>query len=344
MVRVDSLNVSAGETLVIVGPNGSGKSSLLLSLALLLKPAGGTLCYAGSRVTSSRTALALRRQFAVVFQDPLLLQTTVMENVTLGLRLRGVGRAEARARAQVWLDRFGIGHLAGRQAKTISGGEAQRASLARAFVLSPQLLFLDEPFSALDAPSRQSLIEDVHQVLKQTRVSTIIVTHDRNEALTLADRVAVLIGGEIRQLGTPSEVFSAPVDESVASFVGVENILPGNVVSSGEGIVSIAVSGIQVDGISSLEAGEAVTVCLRPEDITLALPSLEPVTSSARNRLKGKVARIVAHGSQVRVTVDCGFDLVALITRRSCEEMGLVTGKDIVATFKASSLHLIKRH
>jgi tungstate transport system ATP-binding protein len=143
----------------------------------------------------------------------------VWDNVTLGLRLRHVSKQETKLQADKWLERFGIAGLARRQAKSLSGGEAKRVSLARAFVLQPEVLFLDEPFAALDTPTHQNLVEDFQAVLHETRVSTVMVTHQIEEALILGDRVAVLMNGSIRQMRTAREVFSAPLDEEVAAFI-----------------------------------------------------------------------------------------------------------------------------
>lgn len=341
VLDVPSLDVLPGETLVIVGPNGSGKTTLLLCLALLQKPTTGIISYSGVPVTDSRQALQLRRRLAVVFQEPLLLNNSVWDNVTLGMRLRGIERSEAGTRARNWLETFGVADLAKRQARTLSGGEAKRVSLARAFVLEPEVLYLDEPFAALDSPTRQSLIEDFERVLRETRVNTVMVTHDRNEALALADRVAVIISGKIRQLGTPGEVFNYPVDEEVAGFVEAGNILPGKVVSQDDGLTVIAVSGREIEAVSDLPPGTRVTVCLRHEDVTLSLPVAEMPSTSARNRFTGRVTRVFPVGSQARVTLDCGFLLVVLITARSREGMGLGEGREVVASFKASSIHLI---
>ena len=341
VLDVPSLDVLPGEVLVVVGPNGSGKTTLLLSLALLQKPSTGVINYSGEPVTSQRQVLQLRRRLAVVFQEPLLLSNSVWENVTLGMRLRRVPKDEAKTRAQKWLEKFGVAHLAKRQARTLSGGEAKRVSLTRAFVLEPEVLFLDEPFAALDSPTRQSLIEDFERVLRETKVSTVMVTHDRNEALALADRVAVLIGGTIRQLGTPGEVFNYPVDEEVAGFVEAGNILPGQVISQNGGLAVITTGGREIEAVSELPAGTRVTVCLRHEDVTLSLPAAEMPATSARNRFAGKVTRVFPLGSQARVTLDCGFPLTALITGRSLEGMGLREGQEVLASFKASSIHLI---
>ena len=344
VLDIPTLPVRSSEVLVVIGPNGSGKTTLILCLALLLKPAEGTILYHGQPVRHDNSILQLRRRFAVVFQEPLLLSTSVWDNVTLGLRLRRVNQKEAKVRAQHWLERFGLAALAGRQAKTLSGGEAQRVNLARAFALEPEILFLDEPFAALDAPTRQSLLEDFERVLRETGITTVMVTHDRNEALALADRVAVLMNGRLRQIGLPREIFSSPIDEEVASFVGVENILPAVISAQNNGIAAVTVEHQQLDVVSELPAGSKATLCLHPEDVTLSVPSTGTPPSSARNHLSGRIAKIFPIGSQVRVTVDCGFPLLALITRRSCEELQLEVGKTKTASFKASAIHLIPKH
>ncbi|MBI2854378.1 MAG: ABC transporter ATP-binding protein [Chloroflexi bacterium] len=343
VINVPSLEVHPSEVLVVIGPNGSGKSTLLLSLALLLKPTKGSISYNGVAVEGDRAALRLRRRLAVVFQQPLLLDSSVRRNVTLGMQLRGVRKKEMESRADKWLERFGVSALKGRQARNLSGGEAQRVSLARAFALEPEVLFLDEPFSSLDAPTRQALTDEFEAILRETRVTTVMVTHDRNEALALADRVVVLMRGHIRQTGTPGEVFASPVDEDVAGFVGVENILSGRVESQSGGMASVVVSGQHIDSVSSLPTQSDATVCLRPEDITLSPETSRPGATSARNHLSGHVVRAMPMGAQVRVTVDCGVQLIALVTRRSYEDLHLEVDRPIVASFKASSVHLIPR-
>ncbi len=343
VLDVPSLRVHPNEVLMVIGPNGSGKTTLLLCLALLLKPAIGTIAYKGIPVTDSKHVLELRRRLAVVFQESLLLNSTVWDNVTLGLRLRGVRGNELRTRAQKWLNRFGIAHLAKRQARMLSGGEGKRVSLARAFVLQPEILFLDEPFNALDSPTRQALLEDFESVLRETKVTTVMVTHDRNEALVLADRVAVLMNGSISQLGAPDEVFGSPVDEEVASFVEAGNILHGTVSSQNNGLALIDIGGYQLQAVSDLATGSKVTAYLHYEDVTVSLPSAEPAPTSARNQPRGSIVRTFPFGSQLKVTMNCGFTLAAVITRRSWEELGLEIGQEVIASFKASSAHLIPR-
>ncbi len=219
VLEVDHLSVESGEVLAVVGPNGAGKSSLLLVLARLLKPGRGEMRFEG-RPASALSDLDFRRRIGLVLQEPLLLDMTVVENVAAGLRFRGIHREEIRRRVDAWLDRLGIASLSRRPASKLSGGEAQRVSLARAFVLQPQLLLLDEPFSSLDAPTRGRLLDDLHALLAETSTTAVFVTHDLKEAAGLAHRVAVLLDGRLRQVGFAEEVFSSPADENVAAFLG----------------------------------------------------------------------------------------------------------------------------
>ncbi|TET97596.1 MAG: ABC transporter ATP-binding protein [Dehalococcoidia bacterium] len=342
ILTVPELDVLPGEVLAVVGPNGAGKSTLIHVLALLERPSAGEVLLDSRPVRGN--LLPYRRRMAVVFQEPLLLDATVESNVGSGLALRGVPRAERVVRVRRWLERFGIAELARRPARTLSGGEAQRVSLARALALEPDVLLLDEPFAALDEPTRQALIDDLDQALGQTGATVVFVTHDRAEALRLGDRVAVIIGGRIRQVGPPSQVFAQPADEEVAAFLGVETIVPGRVRSLERGLAVVEVAGCRVEASSAVEVGGEVLVCLRPEDIVLSPAEDHPGPTSARNRLPAVVQRIVNVGPQVRVELDAGFPLVALITKQSLEELSLDAGSRVAASFKAAAVHLIPRH
>ncbi|HEY5639196.1 MAG TPA: ABC transporter ATP-binding protein [Dehalococcoidia bacterium] len=340
VLEVDRLDVGAGEVLAVVGPNGAGKSTLIGVLGLLEKPERGEVSFESAPVSGSY--LAYRRRMAVVFQEPLLLDATVEANVTTGLSLRGVPRDERRERARSWMERFGIGELAGRSARTLSGGEAQRTSLARALVLEPEVLLLDEPFAALDEPTRQSLMDDLARALGEGGPATVFVTHDRDEALRLGDRLAVLMDGRIRQEGTPQEIFAAPADEEVAAFVGIETIAPGRVQSVEEGLASVLVGERLIEAGGDVSPGDGVLVCVRPEDVTIS-PTGDGGTTSARNRLPATVTRVTAAGPWARVELDAGFPLVALITKQSLEDLSLAPGTAAVAVLKATAVHLIRK-
>jgi molybdopterin-binding protein len=343
VLEVPHLEVGRGEVLAVIGPNGAGKSTLLLAIARLLSPESGQILLNGQPVTPAMD-LEYRRRIALVLQEPLLLQgDTVFQNAAVGLQLRRLPKAEVERRVKVWLERLGIAGLARRRARSLSGGEAQRVSLGRAFALQPDLLLLDEPFSALDAPTRQALLEELQTLLAETHQTAVFITHDLDEALMLGGRVAVLLAGALRQVGRPAEVFNAPSDPEVAAFVGVETILPGQVRGENDGLVQVATTGgFQAECVGRAPVGRLVYLCLRPEDITL-WPAGEPPSSSARNHLHGRIIRLTPQGALTRLTIDCGFPLVALITRSSCLEMDLQPGTEVTASFKASAAHLIMR-
>jgi tungstate transport system ATP-binding protein len=218
VLKIDSLDIARGETLTVVGPNGAGKSTLLLALARLLKPSSGDILYDG-RSLKQWNELEYRRKISFVFQAPLLMDMTVEQNVALGLKFRGTPKGDASMQVKKWMEQLGVHSLAKRRAGQLSGGEAQRVSLARAFVLEPELLLLDEPFAALDPPTRTKLLDDLSALLKQDRRTAVFVTHNLNEAARLSHRMAVIVGGVLRQVGTARQIKSDPADETVASFL-----------------------------------------------------------------------------------------------------------------------------
>jgi len=339
VLDIEALDVYQSETLVVLGPNGSGKTTLLQLIALLERPDAGEILVDGERVDTD--TLGWRRRMALVFQEPLLLDTSVERNVRSGLSIRGVPRTERSNRVHDWLGRFGISDLANRSARTLSGGEAQRTSIARALVLEPELLLLDEPFAALDTPTKQALIDDFERGVAQAGTTTILVTHDRGEALRLGHRVAVLIEGRVRQIGSAAEVFGTPVDEEVAEFVGVETIVRGELERVEDGLASVKVGSRKIWAATLDDSTTDVLVCVRPEDVVLS-PAGDPGSpSSARNHLDAVVKRVVLSGAYVRVELDAGFPLVALITTPAREELGVEPGAAVAAAFKATAVHLI---
>jgi len=343
VLDVASFDVRAGEVLAVIGPNGSGKSTLLRVLGLLEAPAEGAIHVEG-RAVSPATALAERRRMATVFQHAHLARGTVADNVALGLRFRRT--TDVGARVARWLERLGIAHLRDRAARGLSGGEAQRVALARALVLEPAVLLLDEPFAALDAPARAALIPDVAALLRRDGMTTVLVTHDRAEAQALADRVAVLLSGRIRQLDETPRVFWSPVSEEVARFVGVETLAEGRVEALDAGVATVAVGGCRVDvgagnGAQAVAVDARVRVGIRPEDVTLFAAGETPGASSVRNHLAGVVSAVIPSTPHVRVVVDCGFPLVVAVTARSVRDLGLAPGAAVGVAFKASAAHLI---
>ena len=218
VLRIDALDIARGETLTVVGPNGAGKSTLLLVLAHLLRPVRGDIQFEG-RSLKDLNELEYRRKISFVFQAPLLMDMTVEQNVALGLKFRGVAKAEIQVRSGQWMKVLGVESLSKRRAGLLSGGEAQRVSLARAFVLDPELLLLDEPFAALDPPTHARLLADLAKILKADHRTAVFVTHNLKEAAQVGDRVAVIADGMLRQVGTARHIKSKPVDESVRAFL-----------------------------------------------------------------------------------------------------------------------------
>lgn len=215
ILEISRLQIPQNQVLAIIGPNGSGKSSLLLSLALLVPATFERLTFDNRPVRLPVDTLGIRRQIALVFQESLLLDTSVLDNAASGLLLRGTPRRAARVRAQEWLERLGVEGLQSRRARDLSGGEAQRVSLARALALTPRLLLLDEPFAALDVLSRSLLLKELPALLQEANTTAVLVTHDVAEIGQLAQGVAVLEGGRLVQQGAVRKVFAAPGSATV---------------------------------------------------------------------------------------------------------------------------------
>jgi ABC-type sulfate/molybdate transport systems ATPase subunit len=258
ILDVPQLALPAGRTTAVLGANGAGKTTLLRVAGALIRQTAGEVMLDGAPATPT----AIRRVSAAVLQRPLLRRASVRDNAETGLRFHRVPRAEARRRAGEWLERLGVAHLATSPAHTLSAGEAQRVSLARALALSPRLLLLDEPFSNLDAPTRGELLVDLGEALDATGAAALLVTHDRHEAAALADRMAILHAGDLRQEGPTAEVWGHPSDPDCARILGYDTVLEtdvarrilGNVVAHPLALRSedcaAAPAGIQMDGSS----------------------------------------------------------------------------------------------
>jgi len=272
ILDIPSLEIEEGKTLSIVGPNGAGKSTLLKVLALLQKPDEGEIFYRGTVVTKTN-ALEIRRKMSVVFQEPLLLDGTVYENLEIGLKIRKIRKEKRKGLIEEWLEKLGIYHLRNKHVSTLSGGEAQRVSLARALVLEPEILFLDEPFSSLDQPTKEGLIQDIYLVLKNNHVTTFFVTHDFREMQYFSDIACVMIDGKIAQKAKPVDILNKPADERIAKFVGIENIFNGIISEIENDIYSVVLDDskikIKANGQYEYKIGQKIRVLIRPENISL---------------------------------------------------------------------------
>ena len=336
-----NIRIERGEVFALIGPTGSGKTTLLRLLDLIDTPDRGQLYFDGTDVTESAgLRLEARRRMAFVLQKPVVFNTTVYDNITYGLRWRGMSRSDIRIRVDRVLEMVGLTADRKRNARTLSGGEVQMVAIARAIATEPEALLLDEPTANLDPVSMARIENLIASIIERHDTTIVMATHDLSQGQRLADRAGMLLDGEILQTGDWREVFNAPHSRKIADFVGVENILDGVIASNEDRVVTVDVGSNPVEALSGLPIGEKVSACIRAEEVTLALSRL---SSSARNSFTGRITRVVATGPTARIEVDCGFTLAALVTRRSAEEMALEKGKSVYATFKATAVHIIRR-
>lgn len=334
-----SLEIRKGEIFTVIGPSGTGKTTLLRLIDLLEKPTAGRILFDGQNTDMKDTArIAMRRRMSMVFQKPAPLRGNVFHNIAIALKFRGVDANEIAKRVPEALVLVGLSGYEGRKASTLSGGEMQRVAIARAIVTHPDLLLLDEPTANLDPVATEQIEELINAINKKFSTTIILSTHDMVQGQRLAHRMAVLLNRRVGQVGTSHEIFYQPSSREVARMVGVDNVLDGTVAASSENLATIDVGGYPVDALSPFGTGTRVTVYIRPEDITL-FPA-DGQKTSARNVFEGKITKVVAQGPMVKVKVDCGLHLSAVITRRSYDELGFYPGMQIVLSFKASAIHV----
>jgi tungstate transport system ATP-binding protein len=292
VLAVDALEVRAGETVAVLGPNGAGKSTFLLAAALLI-PAKGEVRVFGEPATRGN-AVRLRRLTSTVFQDSGLLDMPATRNVEQALAIHGVPRGERRERAERWLARLGIADRASARPHQLSGGEAQRVSLARALAVDPRILFLDEPFSGLDFATRSRLVGEMRVLLAETGVTALLATHDHAEAALLSDRVVVLVDGRVAQVGPTADVLRSPASPEVARFLGYSVLDAG---------------GVEALGLSGTGAA-----AVPPGAVAVVSPStagaVEMVVSAVEGAAGG--ARLVARTPDGRATLGAEMTLEAL--------------------------------
>jgi tungstate transport system ATP-binding protein len=219
LLSIESLAVEKGIVTGVIGPNGAGKSTLLKVMALLEQPSTGEIYINSDKVWPGNFSLEKRRQLSVVFQQPLMLDTTVFKNAAIGLKYRKEQKSVLNQKVEQWLDRFGVLHLKDRHARRLSGGEAQRVALARAFVTEPSILFLDEPFSALDLPTRKRLLTDMQQAVDLTGTTTIFVSHDYHEISYLCNELLIIFNGKIEKQTTVEQLRHVSLQPELARFL-----------------------------------------------------------------------------------------------------------------------------
>jgi molybdate transport system ATP-binding protein len=328
---------------VLFGPSGSGKTTVLRTLAGLDRPDEGTIRFAGETWFDGSRATFVppqRRAIGLLFQDYALFPHLRVEG-NIGFGVRRLARAERDARVRELAARLGIEALLSRRPAELSGGQRQRVALARALAPSPRLLLLDEPLSALDAPARAELRGELRRTLEVSGVPAIVVTHDRAEALALGDRMVVMVDGAVRQAGRVGDVFAAPADVDVARVVGTENVLHARLVRRADGLAVVRAGEAELVALDPGGLEDAAWACIRAEEIVLEEAPGAP--SSARNLLPGAVVACTDEGPLVRVKLDCGTPLVALVTRASAERLGLAPGRRVAALVKAPAVRLVPR-
>lgn len=328
-----NLEVEEGEYFMIIGPSGSGKTMLLETIAGMWNVDSGRIYMNGRDVTNLPPE---ERGVGFVYQNYMLFpHKTVFENIAFGLNIRRVEKDEINLRVEEMMNLMGISHLADRLPRTLSGGEQQRTALARALIIYPKVMLMDEPLSALDRVTREDLMKLLKDLHSKFDTTFIHVSHNLEEALMLADRIALMRNGRISQVGTSTEVFRKPADKFVADFVGVENIIEGVASETKEKLTVVDTGNIVLYSVEQKKGKVHVTV--RPEDIIL---SSKRVTTSARNVFEGKIKEISDRGALIRLKIDVGEPLIVFLTRQSFLDMELNVGKTVWAEFKATAVHL----
>jgi iron(III) transport system ATP-binding protein len=280
-----NLSIAAGELFFLLGPSGCGKSTLLRLIAGLHEPTSGRIFFNDQDVTRLSTE---RRNAVMVFQSYALWpHMTVRENIRFGLQVRKLSSDEQDRRISQVLDLVRMANLADRKPNQLSGGQQQRVALVRALAVEPNCLLLDEPLSNLDAKLRQEMRSEIRRICKSQGVTTIYVTHDQKEAMSVADRIAVMTVGRIAQIGTPADLYHRPATSFVAEFIGETNLLPGRVVSRINGTARVQTAAGEIVAAIGVEASEEVTLSIRPE--LMRLSRLDSSSDGTINRLTGRV-------------------------------------------------------
>ncbi|PAQ02575.1 MAG: ABC transporter ATP-binding protein [Mesorhizobium sp.] len=310
VVQDFNLDVEPGEFVSFLGPSGCGKTTVLRMVAGFEEPSAGKIVVAGKDITRLKPN---QRNVGMVFQAYALFPNlTVAQNIGFGLKVAGMPKADADRRVAEMLDLIKLPQMGDRYPYQLSGGQQQRIALARAIAPKPKLLLLDEPLSALDAKVRVSLREEIRSIQKRLGITTIFVTHDQEEALSISDRIAVMYSGKAEQVGTPFEIYNRPATKFVANFVGTLNVLEGTVTDAASGKVRVNTQEVALKGkLNGSKTGDKLSLALRPEAISLGR---HPGRDSS---LSGEIAEVHFLGSVIRVRVGIGGSTVSLDTFNS---------------------------
>ena len=310
VVQDFNLDVETGEFVSFLGPSGCGKTTVLRMVAGFEEPSAGSIAIAGKDVPRLKPN---QRNIGMVFQAYALFPNlTVAQNIAFGLKVAGMPRADSDARVAEMLNLIKLPQFGDRYPYQLSGGQQQRVALARAIAPKPKLLLLDEPLSALDAKVRVSLRDEIRSIQKELGITTVFVTHDQEEALSISDRIVVMYGGKAEQVGTPFEIYNRPATKFVANFVGTLNVLEGTVTDASAGKVKVGAGEVLLKGkLNGSKAGDTLSLALRPEAISLGRQPGRDAT------LGGEISEVSFLGSVIRVRVGLGKDAVSLDTFNS---------------------------
>jgi molybdopterin-binding protein len=334
---VPEIEIPAGTVLALLGPSGSGKSTLLQVLGLLERPDAGRVLLGGREVGVRDRAARL--SMAAVFQRPYLFKGGVAENVGYGLAVRGVPAHDRAERVAAALESVGLPGFQDRSALSLSGGEAQRVSLARALVLEPRVLLLDEPLASLDALLRRRLALEFSAILRESGTTAVWVTHDHDEALVVAQQIAIMSEGRIIASGPAEEVMHLPTSTSVAEVLGVAPPLCGTVAASGDGLVEIDSGSVIVAVTGEAPVGAGVRFAVQPEDVILFGADAALPKTTARNQLLARVEACEPRGATNLVALAVGgVRFSASVSRAATADLGLAPGCDVLAIFKATAV------
>lgn len=330
-----NIKFKKGTSTALVGPTGSGKTVLLRLIDLLEKPSSGTIYFEGADANESNSRrLKIRRHIGMVFQKPLAFRASVYDNIAYGLRVRGKTE-NMDEKIKEMLKVIGLEGYDDRNALKLSGGETQRLALARAMVTDPELLLLDEPTANLDPISTTRMEELVTKINQEFETTVIMTTHNLMQGQKLGDRMVILSKGRICQNGTPKEIFRKPKNKFVADFIGIENLMTGEVETDENGLVSIKTDSIRIFTLTKKRG--TVNFSIRPDEITI---SLEKINTSARNVIKGEVQEIIDTGSLIKLVVNAGELFTVFITRESLRELNISIKTPVWMYFKASAVHV----